>query len=208
MISNQPDNPVYREAERRAARRVKFIQGFYWHLGLFIILNVLINCAYVFDSLASGGWHYPWIVWPVIVTCAVLFCHFLAVFVFWEGYRLRQIERELQRSGIKTPDIDQQSDKGGRCFSDEYFAAYRRASGKIKARLGLYWHLVGTGIANVLCLSTYLVTALMAGSWYYPWFVWVFATTGAAWLAHYLWVSIFYGNSYKHLFERELRKYE
>lgn len=206
MITNQSDNPAQREAVRRAARRVQALKGFYWHLGLFIILNVLTGSAYLFDSLGSGGWHYPWLVWPFIVTSAVLFCHFMAVFVFWEGYRLRVIERELKKLNISTPDF-QQLCKDGRRFSDEYFVAYRRASGKMKARLGLYWHLVGAGIANVLCISTYVVTSLMAQNWYYPWWIWVFAATGAATLAHYLWVAIFYNESLKHLFEREIQKY-
>lgn len=88
----------------RAKKRVKEIKGFYIHLIVFIIINILISSVIIFGLVSSGdsleqvfsnfGIYSTWFFWGI-----GLFFHWLGVFGFrslgfgknWEDRKIREL---------------------------------------------------------------------------------------------------------------------
>lgn len=88
----------------RAKKRVKEIKGFYIHLIVFIIINILISSVIIFGLVSSGdsleqvfsnfGIYSTWFFWGI-----GLFFHWLGVFGFrslgfgknWEDRKIKEL---------------------------------------------------------------------------------------------------------------------
>jgi len=185
------------EAQRRAECKVRAKLGFYWHLILYGVLNSLCLINYLVNSLMLGNWQYFWLPWSFTILSSFLLCHYLAVFVFNDKFRMKMIAEELYRVGAV--------DKNG-VYDNKYLQAYRQAERKMVAKIGFYWHGVGYLIANFLCWLTYVVTSLQLGMWYYPWSIWATAGLTAGLFCHFMWLVLFWGNFRQRLLSDELRQ--
>ena len=107
------DNNFTQEASFiRAKKRVKAIKGFYVHLIVYIIINIVISGIIIFgliksdysfkDSLSNFGVYSTWIFWGI----GMVF-HWLGVFGFkslglgddWEEKKIKELmDKEQQRS--------------------------------------------------------------------------------------------------------------
>ena len=95
MSAQMSEEELYKEARKRVEEK----KGFFVHLSIYIIVNIMLVIIWVFP--AGGG--YPWFLFPLGWGIGLLF-HFLGVFVFnrQTGWERRAIEREkenLKRGG-------------------------------------------------------------------------------------------------------------
>lgn len=178
-----------RSAQQYSEQQRKRRLFFYWHCLVCLMLNILCTADYLLNSLVVGGWLYPWLAWTVAGSLTLLLCHYLAVFRLDEEFRHRMVVVELLHWGV----LDQSSSE--REYGAGYLAAYNQAEKKVRAKIWFFWHAVGFGLLNGLCLLTYLVTCLGLGDWYYPWFVWSLQGTGAILLSHFFWLRLFWSDS-------------
>ncbi len=74
-----------------------------------------------------------------------------------------------------------------------YQEAYRRATMRVRARLGFYWHAASYVIVNGMLMAIYLLTSLGISGFYYPWFIWPMAVWGVGLLFHFLSTFVFGG---------------
>jgi hypothetical protein len=84
-----------KELYEAARRRVEEKKGFFVHLAVYILVNIMLVIIWAFP--AGGG--YPWFIWPLGGWGIGLLFHFLGVFVFsrktdWDR---REIEKEVER---------------------------------------------------------------------------------------------------------------
>lgn len=176
-------NAKLRVKQQQLERKKLIKLVFYWHLAVFLLLNFLGTVSYLIYSLVVGEWLYPWLLWLLAGLSALLAVHYLAVFVLGEDARLKMIAKELYRQGI----LNQTGSYGA-----QYLKAYTQAERKMRAKVGLYWHLAISIILNLLCLISYLLTSWTIGSWYYPWFIWVIEGLAAIFVCHLLWVVLYW----------------
>jgi len=85
------EEELYREARKRVEEK----KGFFNHLAVYIIVNILLVLIWAFP--AGGG--FPWFIFPLGGWGIGILFHFLGVFVFsrqtdWER---RAIEKEVER---------------------------------------------------------------------------------------------------------------
>lgn len=88
-------NKKYTEEEYRAAKeRVEQIQGFYWNLASYIIVNAFLT----FLDLKNGG-GYNWAYWPLIGWGIGLAFHAINVFGIFNSseWKDRMIQKELEK---------------------------------------------------------------------------------------------------------------
>jgi len=83
------------EIYQKARKRVEEKKGFYTHLAVYILVNILLVIIWAFPS--GGG--YPWFLWPLGGWGIGILFHFLGVFVFSRstGWETREIEKEAER---------------------------------------------------------------------------------------------------------------
>lgn len=171
-----------RQLEKRRLARL----WFYWHLAVFFLLNLLSSATYLLYSLIEGHWLYPWLLWPLAPLGALLGCHYLAVFVLGEDFRLGLIARELQKQGLLNSSGP---------YGAQYLKAYTQAEQKMRSKLRLYWHLAISVTLTLLSVVCYVLTSWTSGSWYYPWIVWVIEGLAAIFLCHLLWFVLYWGSA-------------
>ena len=82
----------------KAKRRVEAKLGFYIHLGVYVVVNVLL----VLINLSTSS-QYLWFPWPLFGWGIGVTFHGLGVFVLSEGSNVKQrlIERELHKQPKK-----------------------------------------------------------------------------------------------------------
>jgi hypothetical protein len=82
------------EAYQKAKKRVEARFGFYIHLSVYIIVNILL----IIINLSTSA-QYLWFKWPLIGWSIGIFFHGLGVFVFSGGSALkeRMIEKEMKK---------------------------------------------------------------------------------------------------------------
>lgn|SRR5690242_14594341 len=73
----------------------------------------------------------------------------------------------------------------------QYTEAYRQASHRVKAKMGFYGHLASYVIVNGMLIGIYILTAIAAGHFYYPWFVWPMLGWGIGLAFHFLGTFVF-----------------
>jgi len=82
------------EAYERARRRVSAKIGFYVHLAVYVVINLVLLGINVTTSS-----EYLWFKWPLMGWGIGVFFHGMSVFVFsgLEGVKERMIEKELEK---------------------------------------------------------------------------------------------------------------
>ena len=93
----------YLEARQQAEEVVKAKIGFYWHLIVYLVINVFLIFIYLYTSWSHGALYYPWVMWPLVSWGVALIFHYLAVYVFQDNIPRRQqlIDLELKRMGVR-----------------------------------------------------------------------------------------------------------
>lgn len=86
------------DAYQRAKKRVEAKIGFYIHLAVYLVVNLLL----IFINVTTST-QYLWFKWPLIGWGIGLFFHALGVFVFSQGlaFKERMIEREMKKEALK-----------------------------------------------------------------------------------------------------------
>ena len=84
-----------KELYEKARKRVEEKKGFYTHLAVYIVINILLVIIWAFPS--GGG--PPWFLFPLGGWGIGLLFHFLGVFVFSKqtGWDRREMEKEVER---------------------------------------------------------------------------------------------------------------
>ena len=91
MSTQLSEEEIYQQARKRVEEK----KGFFTHLAVYIIVNIMLVLIWAF---ATGGGH-PWFIWALGGWGIGLLFHFLGVFVFskrtdWER---REIEKEAEK---------------------------------------------------------------------------------------------------------------
>ena len=91
MSTQMSEEEIYQQAKKRVEEK----KGFFNHLAVYLIVNIVLVLIWAFP--AGGG--YPWFVWPLGGWGIGLIFHFLGVFVFNKqtGWEKREIEKEVER---------------------------------------------------------------------------------------------------------------
>jgi hypothetical protein len=86
------------EAYQRAKKKVEAKLGFYIHLAVYIIVNILL----IIINLSTST-QYLWFKWPLIGWGIGVFFHALGAFVFSGGsvIKERMIEKEMKKEALK-----------------------------------------------------------------------------------------------------------
>ena len=87
------------ETYLRAKKRAEAKFGFYVHLSIYIVVNVLL----VFINLTTSN-SYLWFIWPLMGWGIGVFIHALLVFIFSGGSAIKEqmIEKEMKKEELKT----------------------------------------------------------------------------------------------------------
>jgi len=87
------DQEAYERAKKRAEAKI----GFYLHLTIYVVVNIVL----VIVNLRTSP-EYLWFIWPLLGWGIGVFFHALEVFVLSgkRGVTARMIERELQRDAL------------------------------------------------------------------------------------------------------------
>jgi hypothetical protein len=82
------------ETHEKARKRVEEKMGFYSHLAVYAVVNVVL----IIINLSTSGGYY-WFKWPLLGWGIGLFFHGMNTFVFGEGSSLkeRMIREELEK---------------------------------------------------------------------------------------------------------------
>ena len=91
MSTQLSEEEIYQQARKRVEEK----KGFFTHLAVYIVVNIMLVLIWAF---ASGG-GYPWFIWPLGGWGIGLLFDFLRVFVFskhtdWER---REVEKEAEK---------------------------------------------------------------------------------------------------------------
>ena len=91
MSSQMSEEEIYKKARERVEEK----KGFFTHLIVYILVNILLVIIWAFP--AGGG--FPWFVFPLGGWGIGLIFHFLGVFVFSKetGWERREVEKEAER---------------------------------------------------------------------------------------------------------------
>jgi hypothetical protein len=86
------------EAYQRAKKRVEAKLGFYIHLAIYIVVNILLIIINITTST-----QYLWFKWPLIGWGIGVFFHALGTFVFSAGSVIKEwmIEKEMKKEAHK-----------------------------------------------------------------------------------------------------------
>ena len=86
------------EAYQKAKKRVEVKIGFYIHLSVYVVVNILL----IIINLTTSTQHL-WFKWPLIGWGIGVFFHALGVFAFTEGSSIkdRMIEKEIKKEALK-----------------------------------------------------------------------------------------------------------
>ena len=91
MSTKMSEEEIYQLARKRVEEK----KGFFTHLAVYVVVNIVLVIIWAFPS--GGG--YPWFLWPLGGWAIGILFHFLLVFFFsrtsdWER---RAIEKETKR---------------------------------------------------------------------------------------------------------------
>ena len=89
MTTGMSEEQIYEQAKKRVEEK----KGFFVHLTVYIIVNIMLVLIWAFA--AGGG--YPWFLWPLGGWGIGLLFHFLGVFVFGRKSDRASIEKEAER---------------------------------------------------------------------------------------------------------------
>lgn len=83
------------ERYQRAKQRVDRLKAFYWSLGMFVLVNLLL---FAIDALTGGGWWFFWVTifwgFGVVVQAVTIFGPFGGASRNWENRKIQQYMEE------------------------------------------------------------------------------------------------------------------
>jgi len=90
MTTGMSEEEIYRKARERVEEK----KGFYIHLIVYILVNIMLIIIW-----AVTGAGFPWFIFPLGGWGIGVLFHFLGIFVFSRqtGWERRQIEKEVER---------------------------------------------------------------------------------------------------------------
>jgi len=91
MTPQLTDEEIYRKARKRVEEK----KGFYIHLMIYVLVNLLVILMWAFVTGAG----YPWFIWMTGGWGIGIVSHFLGVFVFnrTSGWERNQMDAEVAR---------------------------------------------------------------------------------------------------------------
>ena len=89
MANQMSEEQIYELAKKRVEEK----KGFYYHLTVYIIINIMLVFIWAF---ASGG-GFPWFIFPLCGWGIGIIFHFLGVFVFKQKFDRKAVEKEAER---------------------------------------------------------------------------------------------------------------
>ena len=91
MAKQMSEEEIYEEARKR----VKAKTGFYRHLAVYVVVNIMLVLLWAF----AAGRGYPWFLWPLGIWGIFVVFNFLDAFVFSRKTERdrRAIEKEAER---------------------------------------------------------------------------------------------------------------
>ena len=89
MTTSMSEEQIYEQAKKRVEAK----KGFYIHLTVYILVNILLVLIWTFA--ADGG--FPWFIFPLGGWGIGILFHFLGVFVFERKSDRAAIEKEAER---------------------------------------------------------------------------------------------------------------
>lgn len=91
MAPQMSDEEIYAQARKRVEEK----KGFFVHLTVYVLINIMMVLIWAFVARSS----HPWFVWTLGGWGVGLVIHFLSVFVFSRrgGWENREIAREIER---------------------------------------------------------------------------------------------------------------
>ena len=89
MSKQMSEEQIYEQAKKRVEEK----KGFFIHLTVYIVVNIMLMLIWAFA--AGGG--YPWFLWPLGGWGIGLLFHFLGVFVFGRKSDRAAIEKEAEK---------------------------------------------------------------------------------------------------------------
>ena len=90
MSHQMTEEEIYQQAKKRVEEK----KGFFSHLAVYIVVNVVLVLIWAFTSRG-----YPWFVWPLGGWGVGLVFHFLGVYLFSKetGWERNELEKEAER---------------------------------------------------------------------------------------------------------------
>lgn len=90
MTTGMSEEEIYRKARERVEEK----KGFYIHLIVYILVNIMLIIIWV-----ATGAGFPWFIFPLGGWGIGILFHFLGIFVFSRrtGWERRQVEKEVER---------------------------------------------------------------------------------------------------------------
>jgi 2TM domain len=89
MATGMSDEQIYELARKRVEEK----QGFFIHLAVYIVVNILLVLIWAF----AAGRGYLWFLWPLGGWGIGLLFHFLGVFIFEGKSNRAAIEKEVEK---------------------------------------------------------------------------------------------------------------
>ena len=91
MSAQMSEEELYREAKKKVEAK----KGFFIHLVIYIMVNIIL--VFIWAFAAGGG--FPWFIFPLGGWGIGVLLHFLGVFVFGRQteWKRREIEREMEK---------------------------------------------------------------------------------------------------------------
>jgi len=89
MTTGMSEEEIYEQAKKRVEQK----KGFFKHLAIYIVVNIILVLIW---ALATGG-GFPWFIFPLGGWGIAVLIHFLSVFVFKQKSDREAIEKEAER---------------------------------------------------------------------------------------------------------------
>ncbi|MFC1913903.1 2TM domain-containing protein [Chloroflexota bacterium] len=91
MTTGMSEQELYEKAKKRVEEK----KGFFIHLIIYVLVNILLVLIWAFS--ADGG--YPWFLWALGGWGIGILFHFLGVFVLSKetGWEKRELEKEVEK---------------------------------------------------------------------------------------------------------------
>ena len=89
MANQMSEEEIYQEARKRVEEK----RGFYTHLAVYVVVNIILVLIWWFA--AGGG--FPWFIFPLCGWGIGILFHFLGVFVFSRRSDRAAIEKEAEK---------------------------------------------------------------------------------------------------------------
>jgi len=94
MPEEMSDEEIYKIAKKRAKKK----KDFYYHLGVYVGVNILIIVVWALSDIGPPDIGYPWFIWSLGGWGIGILFHYLWVFVFNRKSDRSAIEKEAEKN--------------------------------------------------------------------------------------------------------------